>query len=139
MSIGSKQIRIRISNAFGLDDLPITAMTVAIPGNGSAGVNGSAGASDVEIYTLQTVTFGGNTSITVPNGALVVSDPLNFPIEPQSEIAVTMYLESGQASNYITSHPGSRTNTFYSFGNYVRAQNMSDPSTQVEAHWCEVI
>ncbi|KAL9094520.1 MAG: hypothetical protein Q9165_003079 [Trypethelium subeluteriae] len=110
-------------------------MSVAIPGNGSAGVNGSAGASDIETRTLQTVTFSGNTSITVPDGALVVSDPLNFPIQPQSEIAVTMYLESGQASNYITSHPGSRTNTYYSFGNYVNAQNMSDPSTQVLAHW----
>ena len=135
MSIGSEQIRIRVSNAFGLNDLPITAMTVAIPGNGSAGVNGSAGASDIELSTLQTVTFGGNISITVPDGALAVSDPLNFAITSQSELAVTMYLENGQASNYITSHPGSRTNTYYSFGNYVNAQNISDPSTQVEAHW----
>ncbi|KAI9710761.1 MAG: hypothetical protein M1820_002594 [Bogoriella megaspora] len=135
MSIGSEQIRIRISNAFGLNDLPITAVTVAIPGQGTAGVNGSTGVSDIQTSTLQNVTFSGNTSVTISNGALVVSDPLNFHIDPQSEIAVTMYLAQGQASNFITSHPGSRTNTWLSLGNHVSDQNLTGSSVQSIAHW----
>jgi hypothetical protein len=114
---------------FGLNDLPITAVTVAIP------EGGAAGASAIEPHTIKHVTFNGNTSITIPNGALVVSDPIDFPVKAQSNLAVTLYLENGQQSNFITSHPGSRVNSWYSFGNYVNAQNMTDPSTQNAAHW----
>lgn len=131
MSIGANTIRLRISNAFGLNDLPITAVTVALP------YQGAAGASAIQTQTLQTVTFSGNTSFIIPNGALAVSDPINFPIKPQSMLAVTMYLADGQQSNYITSHPGSRTTSWFSFGNYVHAANMSDSSTQSAAHWYE--
>jgi hypothetical protein len=120
---------LRISNAFGLNDLPITAVTIALP------ANGAAGASAIQPHTLKTVTFSGNTSFTIPNGALAVSDPINFPIKPQSNLAITMYLENGQQSNFITSHPGSRITSWFSFGNYVNAQNMTDPSTQNAAHW----
>ncbi|TFK51192.1 SGNH hydrolase [Heliocybe sulcata] len=129
MSVGGEQIRLEFSNAFGTVDLPITAVTVALPSNGSSGD------SAIKTETLQPVTFSGNSSIIVPNGALVVSDPLNFPIAPQSTITVTMYLAQGQASNYITSHPGSRATSYFSFGNYVNAANMTDPSTQNIAHW----
>ncbi|KAG0646090.1 hypothetical protein D0Z07_8161 [Hyphodiscus hymeniophilus] len=129
MSIGGETIRISISNAFGLNDLPITAVTVALP------YQGAAGASAIQSQTLKTVTFSGNSSFTIPNGALAVSDPINFPIKPQSMITVTMYLANGQQSNFITSHPGSRTTSFFSFGNYVNAINMTDPSTQSAAHW----
>lgn len=131
MSIGAEQIRIRISNAFGVSPLPITAMTVALP------FNGSAGASAIIEDTLQTVTFSGNGSIVIPNGALAVSDPLNFAIEPQSMLAVTMYLADGQTTNYITSHPGSRTTSWYVNGNEVDATNLTitNATIQSSAHW----
>lgn len=128
-SIGANTIRIRISNAFGLNNLPITSVTVALPDQGAAGV------SAIQPKTLQTVTFSGNTSFTIPNGAFAVSDPISFSIKPQSNLAVTMYLANGQQSNYITSHPGSRTTSYFSFGNYVHATNLTDPSTQTAAHW----
>ena len=129
MSIGGDQIRIHISNAFGIYDLPITAVTVALPFNGLAGV------SAIQPSTLQTVLFGGSPSIMILNGALAVSDPLNFRIEPQSIISVSMYLASGQQSNDITSHPGSRTTSWFQFGNAVNATNLTDTSAQSVAHW----
>jgi hypothetical protein len=131
MSIGANQIRIRISNAFGGADLPITAVTVALP------FNGSAGTSAVQVDTLQTLTFSGNQSIIIPDQSLAVSDPINFTIEPQSMLAVTMYLADGQATNYITSHPGSRTTSWYAFGNEVNAANLTvtNASLQSAAHW----
>lgn len=130
MSTGASQIRIRISNAFGLDDLPITAMTVALPANGSAGV------SAVQPSTVQNVTFsGGEQSIIVPDGALAVSDPLDFPIEPQSMITVTMYLAMGQQGTAITSHPGSRTTSWMTLGNQVGAANLTGPELNSTAHW----
>lgn len=129
MSVGADTIRLRISNAFGVTNLPITAVTIALP------LDGGVGVSAIEPNTLQKVTFSGDSSVDIPNGALVVSDPLNFPIKPQSMITVTLYTAEGQTTNDITSHPGSRTSSFYSLGNFVDATNLTDPSVQNEEHW----
>ncbi|KAF9481099.1 SGNH hydrolase [Pholiota conissans] len=129
MSVGANQIRLRISNVFGGSDLPITAVTVALP------VNGSAGVSNIQKGTLKTVTFSGNASVQIPNGALVVSDTLDFPVKPQSMITVTIFTAQGQTTNSITSHPGSRTTSWFSFGNFVNAETMTDASLQSVAHW----
>ncbi|KAH8820923.1 SGNH hydrolase-type esterase domain-containing protein [Xylogone sp. PMI_703] len=131
MSIGASKIRLRISNAFGLNDLPITKVTIAQPEGGDL----VAGSPQVQPHSIHDLTFSGNQSFVIPNGGLVVSDPLNFAIRPLQMITVTMYLAEGQASNFITSHPGSRTTSWYSFGDYTRAANMTDPSTQSAAHW----
>ncbi|KIJ29760.1 hypothetical protein M422DRAFT_234003 [Sphaerobolus stellatus SS14] len=129
MSVGSNLIRLRISNVFGGSNLPITAVTIALPANGGVGV------SAIEPSTLKTVTFSGDASVDIPNGALVVSDPINFTIKPQSMLTVTLYTAQGQTTNSITSHPGSRTSSWFSFGNFVHATNLTDPSTQNVEHW----
>jgi len=129
MSIGGDHIRVRFSNAFGVNNLQITAATVALP------VGGVSGASAITTSTLKTLTFSGSPSFSVPNGALVVSDPIAFTIQPQSTITVTLYLAQGQDGFDITSHPGSRATSWISFGNLVQAQNMTGPATTSLAHW----
>jgi len=129
MSIGGEAIRVRFSNAFGVNNLVISAATVALP------VGGVSGASEIETSTLQTLTFSGSPSISVPNGALIVSDPIAFPIKAQQTITVTLYLAEGQGGFSITSHPGSRATTWMSFGNAVRAENITGPSTTSVQHW----
>lgn len=129
MSIGSKQIRIRISNAFGNTEPPISAATVALP------LKGATGVSSVQTQTLKTLTFGGNEFITIPNSALAVSDPVDFLVKPDSMITVSLYTQQGQQSNFVSSHPGSRMTSWFSLGNYVDAANLTDLSTQSVAHW----
>ncbi|KAF2477354.1 SGNH hydrolase [Lindgomyces ingoldianus] len=131
MSVGASQIRLKISNAFGVTSLPITAVTVALPANQTAGIH------HIDPKTLQTVTFSGSSSISIPNGALAVTDPLNFAIKSQSILTVTIYLATGQTTNSITSHPGSRTTSFFQRGNAVSASSftITDVSTQSVAHW----
>lgn len=129
MSVGASQIRLRISNAFGGSDLPITSVAVALP------VNNTAGTGAIIPSTQQTLTFSGSPSFTVPNGALVVSDPINFTIKPQSILTVTIYLATGQSGNSITSHPGSRTTSWFAAGNQIAATNFTDASVQSAAHW----
>ncbi|KAF7360258.1 Extracellular GDSL-like lipase/acylhydrolase [Mycena venus] len=129
MTVGGDEIRVRFSNAFGVNDLNITAATVALP------VGGVSGASEIIPTSLKTLTFSGSESFIVPNGALVVSDPIAFPIKSQQTITVTLYLAQGQDGFSITSHPGSRATTWISFGNSVRAENITDPSTTSLAHW----
>ena len=125
----SSRIRLRISNAFGPTSLPITAVTIARP------LNGTAGSPAIDTHTLKTLTFSGSPSYTIPNGALVVSDPIEFNVKSQQQLSISMYLAGGQVGNAITSHPGSRTTSFMSFGNHVSAANITDASTQSVAHW----
>lgn len=131
MTVTASQIRLKISNAFGTTPLPITAVTVALPANNTAGIH------HIQPSTLQKATFSGKDSISIPNGALAVSDPLEFPIKSQTILTVTIYLATGQLSNSITSHPGSRTTSFWQFGDATLSPSLAitSPSTQSAAHW----
>ncbi|KAF1917487.1 SGNH hydrolase-type esterase domain-containing protein [Ampelomyces quisqualis] len=127
----ANQIRLKFSNVFGGSNLPITAVTVALSANNTAGIH------QIQPKSVQKVTFSGKPGITVPNGALAVSDPINFPIKGQQIVTVTIYLAAGQTTNSITSHPGSRTTSWWQFGNAVEAAQLAvtDTSTQSAAHW----
>jgi lysophospholipase L1-like esterase len=131
MTTDARQIRLKFSNVFGGSNLPITAVTVALPMNQTAGIY------QVQPKTIQKVTFGGKDGISVPNGALAVSDPINFAIKAEQIITVTMYLATGQTTNSITSHPGSRTTSWWQFGNAVSSASLAvtDATTQSAAHW----
>ena len=41
---------------------------------------------------MQTVTFQGRTSVTIPAGAPVLSDPVPFPVAPGDEISISLYI-----------------------------------------------
>jgi lysophospholipase L1-like esterase len=131
MTAQANQIRIKISNVFGGSNLPITAITVALPANNTAGIH------QIQPSTVKKVTFSGKDGITIPNGALAVSDPINFAIKGEQIVTVTIYLANGQTTNSITSHPGSRTFSWWQFGNAVSsaALDISNSTTQSAAHW----
>ena len=133
VTLGAQQIRIRLSNAFGLNELPITKVNIALP-VAEVGQN-LTGASAINTTTVQKVTFSGNESMIIPNGALAVSDPLNFPVSVGQIITIDIYLATGQASNYVTSHPGSRTQIWLSEGDVTGVQNFSNPTVQSTFHW----
>jgi hypothetical protein len=85
MTAQANQIRLKFSNVFGASNLPITAVTVAFPANNTAGIH------QIQQKTVQKVTFSGKADISIPNGALAVSDPINFAIKAQQIVTVTMY------------------------------------------------
>jgi lysophospholipase L1-like esterase len=127
VSIGGPRLRLRFSNAFGGAPLPITAVGVARPRDGRAGV------AAVETGTSWPVTFHGRTSVVVPAGAQVVSDPLTFDVASRSNLAVTVHLAEGQASTAITSHPGSRTTSHLLAGDHVHTEDL--PGATPIDHW----
>ncbi|MET7856898.1 SGNH/GDSL hydrolase family protein [Streptomyces sp. NPDC005318] len=127
MSVGGEQMRLRFSNAFGGAALPITAVSVALP------VDGRAGASAIQPKTSRKVTFHGRSSAVIPVGSQIVSDPLDFGLKPGSNLSVTIYLADGQASNSITSHPGSRTTSYMQTGNHVEDADLTGAASA--AHW----
>jgi lysophospholipase L1-like esterase len=127
VTIGGKQLRLRFSNAYGGTDLPITAVSAALPAGGQAGV------SAIQPGTSQAVTFDGRPGVDIPVGAQAVSDPLDFAVAPGSNFTVTIYLATGQASNDITSHPGSRTSSYMVAGNHVNDGDLT--GAVAVAHW----
>jgi hypothetical protein len=126
-SVRGQQLRLRVSNAFGGAALPITAASVARPAGGQAGV------SAIEPGTSRPLTFGGLAQVVIPVGAQVVSDPLQFPVAPRSNLTVAPSLAQGQASTNITSHPGSRTTSYMVTGNHVQDADL--PAATHVDHW----
>jgi lysophospholipase L1-like esterase len=112
VTLGGQQIRLRLSNAYGGARLPVTAVYAALPRGGQAGV------SAIQAGTSRPVTFGGRPCVDIPAGDEAVSDALDFPLAPGTNLTVTMYLARGQASGGITSHPGSSTTSYIAAGNH---------------------
>ena len=104
---------------------------VALRSSGSAIVSG----------TDHTVTFGGQTSITIPAGGLAVSDAVAMSVPALSDVAVSMYLpqstgsstyhQQGTVTNYIASGDvsgnaslsGAQTTDSYFFLTNLNVQN----------------
>ena len=81
ISIGGAQICLRLSNEYGSTPLLIGSATVAAP-NDSASVRSGS---------IHTVTFGGRNSVTIPTGAPLLSDPVDFPVTSGAEISISIY------------------------------------------------
>ncbi|MEU2053073.1 SGNH/GDSL hydrolase family protein [Streptomyces bungoensis] len=127
VTVGGHLLRLRFSNAYGDTELPLTAVTVALPRDGRAGT------AAVEPGSLRRVTFSGRDSATVPVGAQVVSDPVRLDLRAGSELTVTAYTAQGQPSLALTSHPGSRTTSYLLHGDHTRDPDPAD-ATPVD-HW----
>lgn len=126
-------IRLTFSNAFGATDLVISAASIALP------LNNTAGSPSILPSTALPVTFSnGLTTFTIPPGALALSDPIHLPtpIRSRSNLAITLYLASGQTGHLITGHPGSRTTSHAVPGPHLLTPDLSlIPSHKPTDHW----
>ncbi|MGH8031555.1 MAG: GDSL-type esterase/lipase family protein [Luteimonas sp.] len=90
-SVGGDKVRVRFSNEFGTTPLLIGAAHIALQNSGA----GIIPASD------RTLTFGGLTSVTLPAGAPVLSDPVDLDVPALGNLAVSLYLPiSSPASTF---------------------------------------
>lgn len=91
ISVGGNTVRVALSNAFGAKPLTIGAASV-----GKAGKDG-----DVDQATLKPLTWGGKSSVVVPPGAPILSDPVALPAEALSEISVSIFLPKKTALSSV--------------------------------------
>ncbi len=122
VSIGGKRIRVRLSNAFGTAPLTIVGAHVAL----ARGVT-----SAVDPATGRALAFHGRASVTVPAGAVAVSDPLDFALPPLADVALSLYLKG--APETVTIHPGSRTTSYLQPGDALAAPDLASPA-KID-HW----
>ncbi|KAJ4415972.1 hypothetical protein N0V85_002474 [Neurospora sp. IMI 360204] len=128
LSLPADRIRLQISNTFGGSDLPITAATIALP------TSGKAGSSGIDTTTLKPITFkNGSEGITIPRGQVAYTDPIDFSVPGQANIAVSLYFKTGQSGSSITGHPGSRTTSWMVSGN--KASEASITGGKDTKHW----
>ena len=82
ISVGGSQFRIRLTNEYGSLPLLVGSVTAAVPTDPAGVQSGS----------IQTVTFGGKNSITIPAGAPAISDPVSLSVAYGAEISISLYL-----------------------------------------------
>ena len=84
VSVGGSQLRVRFTNAYGTDPLTISDAHVAL----------SAGNAAIQPGIDRAITFGGATTVNIPPGAELFSDPVALAVPALSDLAVSFYLPS---------------------------------------------
>jgi lysophospholipase L1-like esterase len=117
ISLGGSSVRVTLTNEFGLDPLTIGAAQIAL----------SAGAGAITPAGTTSLTFGGQTSVIIPPGALIVSDPVALKVAPASDLAVSLFLPD-QPVNQLTLHPFADQTNYLVPGNVVKAATLATPT-----------
>jgi lysophospholipase L1-like esterase len=123
ISTGGSRLRIRLSNAFGTAPLQIQMVHVAKP---ASVVN-----CRIDPSSDKPLRFSGNTAVTIPPGAEYLSDPIDFPVAPLTDLTVTMYLET--PSLHQTGHIAAHTTSCLGSRNLISAADM--PDAKKFQHW----
>jgi len=126
LSLGGAMVRVHISNAFGTESLHFTSVHIAKPV--------SISSSAIQPGSDRTLTFNDAESMTIPPGAEYVSDPLAYPVEALSSVAITFHLDSPPARE--TGHPGSRATSYVVHGDFAGAATFSEPKPV--DHWYQI-
>ncbi len=117
VSIGGPQVRVIFTNEFGTDPLTIAAAHVAISQGGSA----------INLVSAAGLTFGGHTSVVIPPGALVVSDPATVKVPAASDLAISLFLPA-QTIAHLSQHGSANQTSYTAPGNVVGAQVLDSPT-----------
>ncbi len=119
LSLGGTEIRVTLTNELGVNSLNIAGAAVAIPAtdwNGGAIQPGSSVA----------LTFNGKPAITIPPGAVAVSDPVKITLAPLSNLAITLSIP-GQKIATLTQHDMALQTNYVSAGSPIDAVTLNDP------------
>jgi lysophospholipase L1-like esterase len=120
-SAGGDRVRVRISNTFGTGPVLIGSAHLALRSSGASIVAGSDRA----------LTFSGKSSISIPAGGLVLSDPAVLEVPPLSDLAVSIYLPEPAVAD--TNHALALQTSYIASGNVTGAASL--PGAATTASW----
>jgi lysophospholipase L1-like esterase len=116
VSIGGPAVRIILSNEFGLDPLTIGAAHIAL----------TSGNGEIDLASANALTFGGRPTVTIPPGALVVSDPADLKLPAFANVAVSLYIPA-QPIQQISQHSFADQTSYIADGNVVGLKSLTSP------------
>jgi len=114
VSLGGSTVRVILTNEFGKESLTLGGAQIALPAPDGAIVPASA----------KPLTFSGSASVTIPPGALVVSDAVAFHLKPLSDLSVSLYLPQ-QPLSVLSLHPFGDTTNYLAEGNMLSAETLT--------------
>lgn len=121
VSIGGTKLRLRLSNAFGTTALSLHGVHFAL----------ADAAGTIRPGTDRPLLFHGATAVTIPAGAMMLSDALDFDLPAMSDVAITIHFKNAPPT--LTGHPGSRTTSYALPGDQLAAAEFTEPKKIV--HW----
>ncbi len=116
ISIGGPVVRVVFTNEFGTDPLTIGAAHIAV----------SQGDSTINLVSAAGLTFGGRTMVTIPPGALMVSDPAELKVPAGSDLAISLFLPT-QTITHVSEHGDADQTSYAAPGNVVGAKTLDSP------------
>lgn len=119
ISTGGRRVRVVLSNRYGKAALAIGEVHLAL----------SQAGPRIAGKTNRIVTFNGKRSVTVPPGAPIVSDPLDFDVAPLQRIAVTTFFPG--PTPLTTFHWGAQQTGYITSGNVASAAEIK-PERQLK-------
>src|SRR5215472_12455827 len=123
LSLGGREVRLRLSNRFGATTLHLTWVHFAKPR--------SAASPKIMPASDKAITFSGSPEVKIPPHAAYLSDPLSFSVAPLTDVAITVHVDDGPDDQ--TGHPGSRATSYVAHGNLVSADDL--PNAKTAEHW----
>ncbi len=126
-SLGGNRLRMQFSNTYGAAPLALGGAHVALHGKDSAIVDGSDRA----------LSFNGKASVSIPPGALVLSDPVDLQVPKLADLAVSIYIpgETGPPTMHAT---GLHT-TYITKGDSTAAAVLTDTTTTQSWYYLSAI
>jgi lysophospholipase L1-like esterase len=127
-SIGGKRVRVKLANAFNTAPVEVGAAHVALRASGSSIVP----ASD------RTLTFAGQSSFRMMPGVVVVSDPVDLPVSPLTDLAVSLYFpgETGPPTTHAT---GLRPTYVSTEGDFTGSTEISGAAVRMSYYWLSAV
>ncbi|MGO9337839.1 MAG: SGNH/GDSL hydrolase family protein [Terracidiphilus sp.] len=121
-TIGGQRVRIRFSNAFGSSPLEIGAVHIALTERGGT----------ISPDSDRQLTFNGSTSVLIPLGAPMLSDPIDFKVAPLAELTISVFIPNETRAS--TTHALAQHETYIAGpGDLTGKAEM--PSATVSAAW----
>ena len=108
VSRGGAYTRVVLTNEFGTEPLAIGAVHVAL----------SAGGNSIKLASANAVTFGGSPTITIPPGALAVSDGFALTLPGGADVAVSLFVPA-QTISQLSQHGFADQTSYMAEGNVV--------------------
>ena len=122
VGLGGERIRIVLTNAYGTAPLVVGATHVALREKGAA----------IKAGTDRAVMFEGRPNVSIPAGAVAVSDAVSLPVPAFADLAVSIHLPDATGSSPATMHTlGLQTNYVTASGNQVSSPDLAGATTNL--------
>jgi lysophospholipase L1-like esterase len=117
VSVGGSSVRVVLTNELGLEPLTISAGDIAI----------SVGGSAIEPSTTKPLRFEGQTSVTLPAGVKMVSDPVDLSVPALSDLAISLFIPA-QTISQVSVHSYALQISYVASGNLADARTFDAPT-----------